>query len=70
MAEWSKAIVLKTIVPLGTIGSNPITSSMNTFELKNGQIVCKKCGSKNVSIKAGMMVDRAWCNDCNNEDYI
>jgi uncharacterized Zn finger protein (UPF0148 family) len=43
---------------------------MSTFELKDGQIVCKKCGSKNVSIKSGMMVDRAWCNDCNNEDYI
>jgi formylmethanofuran dehydrogenase subunit E len=43
---------------------------MSTFELKDGQIVCKKCGSKNVSIKVGMMVDRAWCNDCNNEDYI
>ena len=51
-------------------GSNPVTSSMSTFELKDGQIVCKKCGSKNVSIKAGMMVDRAWCNDCNNEDYL
>jgi len=43
---------------------------MSTFELKDGQIVCKKCGSKNVSIKAGIMADRAWCNDCNNEDYI
>lgn len=53
-----------------SVGSNPIASSMSTFELKNGQIVCKKCGSKNVSIKAGMMVDRAWCNNCNNEDYI
>ena len=51
-------------------GSSPSTSAMSTFEYKNGQIVCKKCGSKNVSIKAGMMVDRAWCNDCNNEDYI
>jgi formylmethanofuran dehydrogenase subunit E len=43
---------------------------MSTFELKNGQIVCKKCGSKNVSIKAGMMVDRAICHECGNEDYI
>lgn len=70
MAEWSKAIVLKTIVPLGTIGSNPITSSMSTFEYKNDQWVCKKCGSTNVFIKAGMMVDRAWCRECNNEDYL
>jgi len=43
---------------------------MSTFEYKNDQWVCKKCGSTNVSIKTGMMVDRAWCNNCNNEDYL
>ena len=43
---------------------------MSTFELKDGQIVCKKCGSKNVSIKAGMMVDRAICHECGNKDYL
>ena len=52
------------------MSSNLTASSMSTFELKNGQIVCKKCGSKNVSIKAGMMVDRAICHECGNEDYI
>ena len=53
-----------------SVGSNPTATTMSTFELKDGQIVCKKCGSKNVSIKAGMMVDRAWCRECNNEDYL
>ena len=43
---------------------------MARFDYKDGELICKKCGSRNVSVKAGMMVDRAWCNDCGNEDYI
>ena len=27
MAEWSKAAVLKTVVPKGTVGSNPTPSA-------------------------------------------
>ena len=37
---------------------------------KNDNIRCKRCGSTNVSVKARMMVDRAWCNNCGNEDYL
>ena len=40
------------------------------FDYKGGDLVCKRCGSKNISIKSGMMVDRAICNSCGNEDYI
>jgi transcription elongation factor Elf1 len=43
---------------------------MEGFEYKNGELICKKCGSRNVSVRAGMMVDRAICNNCGNEDYI
>ena len=43
---------------------------MDGFEYKNGELICKKCGSRNVSVRAGMMVDRAICNNCGNEDYI
>ena len=53
-----------------SVGSNPTATTMSTFEYKNDQWVCKKCGSTNVFIKAGMMVDRAWCRECNNEDYL
>ena len=28
MAEWSKAAVLKTVVPQGTVGSNPTSSAI------------------------------------------
>jgi hypothetical protein len=28
VAEWSKAAVLKTVVPQGTVGSNPTSSAM------------------------------------------
>ncbi len=28
MAEWSKAAVLKTVVPQGTVGSNPTPSAL------------------------------------------
>lgn len=40
------------------------------FDYKGGDLCCKRCGSKNISIKSGMMVDRAICNSCGNEDYI
>ena len=40
------------------------------FDYKGGDLVCKRCGSKNISIKSGMMIDRAICNSCGNEDYI
>ena len=43
---------------------------MAGFDYKDGELICKKCGSRNVSVRAGMMVDRTWCNDCGNEDYI
>ncbi len=32
MAEWFKAAVLKTVVPQGTVGSNP-TSSASSGEM-------------------------------------
>ena len=43
---------------------------MDGFDYKNGELVCKRCGSRNVSVRAGMMTDRAICNSCGNEDYI
>jgi len=59
------------------VGSSPTLptyktqKNMTSFELdKNGNIRCKKCGSNDVSVKAGMMVDRAFCNNCQNEDYL
>jgi hypothetical protein len=30
MAEWFKAAVLKTVVPRGTVGSNPTPSAIET----------------------------------------
>ena len=32
LAEWSNAVVLKTIVPKGTGGSNPSLTAKNPFE--------------------------------------
>ena len=43
---------------------------MDGFDYKNGELVCKRCGSRNVSVRPGMMTDRAVCNSCGNEDYI
>jgi len=43
---------------------------MASFDYKDGELICKKCGSKNVSVRCGMMTDRAYCKDCGNEDYI
>ena len=43
---------------------------MRGFEYKNGEWVCKNCGSKNVCVRPGMLVDRAICEDCGNEDYL
>ena len=31
MAEWLKAAVLKTVVPQGTVGSNPTSSASLVF---------------------------------------
>ena len=43
---------------------------MEGFGYKNGELVCKVCGSRNVTVRPGMMTDRAICNSCGNEDYI
>ena len=43
---------------------------MDGFDFKDGQLVCRRCGSINVSVKAGMMTDRVWCNNCGNEGYV
>ena len=31
----------------------------------NENLICPKCGSKNIWIKAGMFVDLYTCKDCN-----
>lgn len=36
-----------------------------TYE--NGELKCSKCGSKNISIRSGMMCDLYTCRDCGNE---
>ncbi len=33
MAEWLKAAVLKTVVPRGTVGSNPTSSARQGMDL-------------------------------------
>ncbi len=33
----------------------------------NGTLSCSKCGSKNISIKAGLTTELYVCNDCGNE---
>jgi len=43
---------------------------MREFDYKNGEWVCKNCGSKNICVRPGMLVDRIICEDCGNEDYI
>ena len=35
VAEWSKAAVLKTVVPQGTVGSNPTTSAIVSATTRN-----------------------------------
>lgn len=47
------------------------------MEIKKKKIIyvgntwrCEKCGSTDIFIKCGMMVDRAICNNCGNEDYV
>lgn len=42
---------------------------MDGFDFKDGQLVCRRCGSRNVYVKAGMMTDRITCLNCGNEDY-
>lgn len=37
---------------------------------KNGNLYCCRCGSRSISIRAGMMVDRAICNNCGAEEYL
>ena len=39
MAEWLKAAVLKTVVPQGTVGSNPTSSARYV----TGQAICLAC---------------------------
>jgi transcription elongation factor Elf1 len=43
---------------------------MASIEYKNGELYCKKCGSRNISVRAGVMVDMAICKNCGNEDYL
>ena len=43
---------------------------MDGFDFKDGQLVCRRCGSKNVLVRPGMITDRAWCNNCGNEGYV
>ena len=67
--------IRRKFVALVYAGSSPVEHPINVmvmdgFEYKNGELICKKCGSRNVSVRAGMMVDRAICNNCGNEDYI
>jgi formylmethanofuran dehydrogenase subunit E len=40
------------------------------YDTTNMTLKCKRCGSMNVTVRPGMMADRAICNDCGNEDYI
>jgi hypothetical protein len=40
MAEWSNAVVLKTIVPKGTGGSNPsLSAAQKTFAKARGFVI-------------------------------
>ena len=41
MAEWLKAAVLKTVVPRGTVGSNPTPSAKKRICVGHG---IKACG--------------------------
>ena len=34
MAEWSKAAVLKTVEPKGSVGSNPTSSAMKNLQVR------------------------------------
>ena len=43
---------------------------MAGFDYKDGELICKQCGSRSVTVRPGMMTDRATCNNCGNEDYI
>lgn len=36
MAEWLKAAVLKTVVPKGTVGSNPTSSATTSINTRKG----------------------------------
>jgi len=40
------------------------------YDFTNMTLKCKRCGSTDVTIRPGMMTDRAICNNCGNEDYI
>ena len=41
VAEWSKAAVLKTVVPQGTVGSNPTSSAFRTSYERSELLVLK-----------------------------
>lgn len=58
-------------------GSIPVICSKKVFKMTNfiynrdeNEFVCNRCGSGNVVVRPGMMVDRITCLDCGNEDYI
>ena len=53
VAEWSIAAVLKTVVPLGTRGSNPCLSAINA---ENQQIVKQAPNFTPKSVKLGAFV--------------
>ena len=40
VAEWSKAAVLKTVEPRGSVGSNPTASAMNSFRRLSSRRNC------------------------------
>lgn len=42
---------------------------MDGFDSKDGQLVCRRCGSKNVLVRPGMITDRITCFNCGNEVY-
>lgn len=40
------------------------------YDTSDMTLRCRRCGSIDVTVRPGMMTDRAICNVCGNEDYI
>ena len=51
VAEWLKAAVLKTVVPQGTVGSNPTSSAIN-FSMPHNKFLSSYCELAIVSVSA------------------
>ena len=59
-------------------GLDENTASMSIYHLgrlgfkyiDRDTLQCEKCGSQNIWVKAGVMVDHAMCCDCGNEQYL